>query len=35
MREKSKILKVILYIVLILYAIITFYPFLWAVAASF
>ncbi|AWW98560.1 ABC transporter permease [Oenococcus oeni] len=35
MREKSKILKVILYIVLILYAIITFYPFLWALAASF
>lgn len=35
MTEKSKILKMILYIVLIVYAIITLYPFLWALAASF
>jgi len=35
MKEKSKILKVILYAVLILYAVVTLYPFLWALAASF
>lgn len=35
MKEKSKILKIILYVVLILYAVITLYPFLWALAASF
>ncbi|AYG01858.1 carbohydrate ABC transporter permease [Lactococcus allomyrinae] len=33
--KKQKVLKSLLYIVLIAYAIITFYPFLWAVAASF
>ncbi|MCL2676613.1 MAG: carbohydrate ABC transporter permease [Streptococcaceae bacterium] len=32
---KQKVIKVILYVVLIGYAIITFYPFLWAIAASF
>lgn len=35
MTEKSKVLKIILYIVLIAYAIVTLYPFLWALAASF
>ncbi|MDN6900947.1 carbohydrate ABC transporter permease [Oenococcus sicerae] len=35
MRDRSKILRTILYIILILYALITFYPFLWALAASF
>lgn len=35
MKEKSKILKIILYVVLIAYAILTLYPFLWALAASF
>jgi len=33
--KKSRILKTILYIILIVYAIITIYPFLWALAASF
>ncbi|MDY1543786.1 carbohydrate ABC transporter permease [Lactiplantibacillus pentosus] len=35
MKEKSKVLKIILYVVLIAYAILTLYPFLWALAASF
>jgi multiple sugar transport system permease protein len=34
-KEKTKILKVLLYVVLILYAVLTFYPFVWAIAASF
>lgn len=33
--NKTKILKGLLYVVLIGYALVTFYPFLWAVAASF
>jgi len=35
MKGKSKVLKIVLYIVLIAYAVITLYPFLWALAASF
>lgn len=33
--KKQKILKIVLYSVLIIYAVATFYPFIWAVAASF
>lgn len=33
--KKQKILKILLYSVLIIYAVATFYPFIWAVAASF
>lgn len=34
-KEKTKILKILLYTILILYAVLTFYPFVWAIAASF
>ena len=34
-KEKTKLLKILLYIILILYAVLTFYPFIWAIAASF
>lgn len=34
-KQKAKILKIVLYTVLIVYALVTFYPFIWAVAASF
>ncbi|SEK55679.1 carbohydrate ABC transporter membrane protein 2, CUT1 family [Carnobacterium iners] len=34
-KQKPKILKGILYIILVGYALMTFYPFIWAVAASF
>ncbi|MBL3715802.1 ABC transporter permease subunit [Lactococcus garvieae] len=33
--KKQKALKILLYTILIIYAFITFYPFMWAVAASF
>ncbi|KXT61871.1 carbohydrate ABC transporter permease [Lactococcus sp. DD01] len=33
--KKQKALKILLYIILIIYAFVTFYPFMWAVAASF
>ncbi|MBO0470147.1 carbohydrate ABC transporter permease [Enterococcus sp. DIV0242_7C1] len=33
--KNQKILKMLLYVIMITYAIITFYPFVWAVAASF
>lgn len=35
MKTKSKVWKTILYIVMILYALLTLYPFLWALSASF
>lgn len=34
-KEKTKMLKILLYTILILYAVLTFYPFVWAIAASF
>ena len=34
-KEKTKILKILLYTILILYAVLTFYPFVWAIAASY
>lgn len=34
-KEKTKISKILLYTILILYAVLTFYPFVWAIAASF
>lgn len=33
--KKQKALKILLYTILIIYAFVTFYPFMWAVAASF
>ncbi|MBL1229770.1 carbohydrate ABC transporter permease [Enterococcus sp. BWB1-3] len=33
--KKQQFFKILLYVILILYALITFYPFIWAVAASF
>lgn len=33
--KKTRILKGILYAILIIYAVLTFYPFIWAIAASF
>lgn len=33
--KKQKVLKILLYTILIIYAFVTFYPFMWAVAASF
>ncbi len=34
-KEKMKMLKILLYVILIFYAVLTFYPFVWAIAASF
>lgn len=33
--KKQKAMKILLYAILIVYAVVTFYPFIWAVAASF